>query len=994
MIRIAIVALALLVGCERSANTTPDTSQSNKLAPANSSQSVQPKKLTRDERLETADQLMSQGQAQEAADTLLPILISNPADVEVVFQLANIQASQGKLADAVDLLSGIPEDHPEAGLPAIGQSADWQMALERYEAAEQGYRKILNAVPAASNAHRQLAYLYNRQGRRHEAATHIRELCKLGNIKQDELHALMVIGHAIFNDPNEPAPNDRPYFPIGPAAQARVFYTAGRFQKAVETLDDEVQRPDVKPSVLAFYGLLASEAQDDARFKWWKSAVNESTQNYAEFWAALGADLLGKQEFEPAIRALAEAIDRDPTDANSMRRINQALTAIGENALAEKWMDRYVRQREVTLASNKIGESQTPPLDLYETVCTGLEALDRPLEAVTWRLFQSLQERKSQDALQSLDRVRKKIIASETSFPSQQQRLCGLELETYALPKLDFSSQGSPTLPKQAASTFVATKAVFEDVAESVGLSHTYQVAAEEQPFRFALFQSLGGGAAALDYNRDGWVDVFLAQGGVAPKNGEAKESNLLYSNQDGRFSDVTMVSQLVDRRYSIGVTSGDWNQDGFPDLVVNDIGRKLLLINNGDGTFARTEFDVDPKLEILASSVAMGDVTGDQLPDLVALHYVKDASMLDRPEVGDDGNILTVSPASFVPGVDQITVNGGDGSMKPVLVSDTEKAKSTGLGVVIANWDSKPGNDIFVGNDIRPNHLWVRGDGNTWTDVAPIRGCAYGHGGTSTASMGIAVADFDRNGFQDIHITNFYQESASLFMNREGNFQDRCVQFGIQRDSSSVLGFGCQAIDYDNDSLPDLAVTNGNIEKAPGEPLEQSPQLFANTGKKFALTPVRDSSNYWQGKYLGRGMMRFDFDQDGKEDLLVTHLGKPTALIANRTPNQNHYLTIQLVGVTNERDAVGTKITITAGDLTRSAWLVGGDGYLCRNEATIHFGLGSKTTIDELVVTWPSGTTQAFHDLDTDARVMIVENSSSLFQFDHPSKVNLIEGD
>ncbi len=936
----------------------------------------------RERAIVSADRLIKDGKSQEAVAQLQRVLLTDPEDAEVLFRLARVHADSGDLIAAVKLLDSIPEDHPQAGLPALGQAADWYMQLEQYDQAEARYQKVLARADGFAVAHRQLAYLYNRQGRRHEAAVHLRALCRLGNIQQDELHALMVLSHAIFEDPNKSPTSDRPYYPIGPVARARMLYTASRYQEAIEELDELVQAGEAPASVVAFYGLLAIESQDIERFQWWLTRADASVQQFAEYWAAVGAHLLSERRFEEAVRALAEALDRDPTDIASMRRINQALTALGKHDEAERWIDRYVIQRDVTLASNAIGESSEKALESYATVADGLDQLHRPLEAMTWRLFEAFHRQASREEIEALNRRRAALFDSEEAFPDPSDRLCGIDARRYPMPVLEIPEQALASLPASRGSEIESyAPPKFEDIASQVGLNHTYRIASQVQPFRFALYQSLGGGVAVLDYNLDGLVDVYLAQGGADPPSMVGEYSNALMQNRGTRFMDVASSAGVTDFRYSVGVTSGDWNQDGFGDLVIANIGNKVLLINNGDGTFQRREFDQDPEHQVLTSSVAMGDVTGDALPDLVALHYVEDAAMLNRPELDDNGQVLTVSPASFEPGTDRILRNDGRGGMISSKVSDSPQAPSTGLGVVVADWDGKPGNEIFVGNDVRPNHLWSRSaNSDQWTDVAALSGCAHGHGGIATASMGIAVADFDGNGLQDIHITNFYLEPVSLFMNRGTVFEDRCVQYKLHRDSSSVLGFGCQAIDYNNDGRPDLAVTNGNIEQAPGEPLQQSPQFFVNLGNEFGLSDVDDPSGYWQGEYLGRCMARLDFNSDGRQDLLITHLDSPSALLVNQTETTNHWLTVQLVGVQSERDAIGAEVQVHAGDKVWTNWIVGGDGYLCHNEPTVSFGLGEATRVDKIVVTWPNKNQQTFNDLPADQRLLLIETDPQAF--------------
>ena len=928
--------------------------------------------------LNRAAQLAEAGNLDAATAALQRILVSDPTNVEVLFRLAQIRFQRGDLETAIELLDAIPANDPDAGLPALGQSADWCLEAGRYAEAERRYRDVLARVPNAVVAHRQLAFLLNRQGRRHEAVPHLRSLCQLGDIRQDELHALLVIGHAIFEDPNQPVAEDgaRHYWPIGAVAEARMLFTASQFSDALAALEETVSAESVLPSVMAFYGLLAIESQDEAKFRWWLSRCDEAVRGYSEYWSAIGASLVNERKFEEAAHALLRAIDLDPTDLASMRRMNQTLQALKRDEEAERWVDRYVAQRNATLASNSIGETSEVKFEDFETVATNLESLGRPLEAVTWRLFGAFYRQDDQQVLKDLNQRRKELASSSDAFPDQAIRLEKMSILDFPEPTLEVAVGEVLPFPESTAkSEETYPKPRFENIAGRLGLDHAYRVASQPQSYRFALYQSLGGGVAVLDYDLDGQPDLYLAQGGTEPPKMRASISNLFFRQVDGEIESIGSESGTEEYLYTVGVTAGDWNQDGFQDLVLANIGNQVLLINNGDGTFRREEFEPDPENANLVSSVAMGDLSGDSIPDLVSLYYVEDPAMLARPELSEDGNVLTVSPASFTPGIDRLTINDGAGGLLSQRISESDSHASTGLGVVIADWNGKPGNEIFVGNDIRANHLWARSESTSqWSELAALAGCAHGHGGIATASMGIAVADFDQSGTLDIHIANFYQEPVSLFMNRGGAFEDRAIQYKLHQPSLQVLGFGCQAIDYNNDGRSDLVVTNGNIEKAPGEPLEQSPQFFINRGGEFRLLDVEEPSNYWQGKYLGRGMARLDFNRDGQMDLMITHLGAPTALLLNETHAGNNWLQVQLVGTQSERDAIGAKVVVTLSGKEHVQWMVGGDGYLCRNDPLLHFGLGEEVLVESVEVIWPNGVTETFGGMEANQRLLLIE--------------------
>jgi hypothetical protein len=249
---------------------------------------------------------------------------------------------------------------------------------------------------------------------------------------------------------------------------------------------------------------------------------------------------------------------------------------------------------------------------------------------------------------------------------------------------------------------------------------------------------------------------------------------------------------------------------------------------------------------------------------------------------------------------------------------------------------------------------------------------------------MGVAAGDLNGNGSLDLHVTNFQNESVSLYVNEQGFFQDRNVQFDLARPSASVLGFGTQALDYDNDGTLDLVVANGHIEKAVdlNAPFFQPAQLFRNVGGRFELMEVADDSGYWQRDHVGRALAKLDFDRDGRQDFVVTHVGETSALLLNRTESTNHWFQLEIVGAVSERDAIGSRVVVRNGDVELTEWLNAGDGFLCRNEPLLSFGVGNALSLDEVVIHWPSGKRQIFRDVKADQRYLLVEGQAELFPF------------
>ncbi len=944
----------------------------------------------REDPFDRIDQLIQGGDLSEATRLLRHHLVAQPDDAQALFRLASLLAESGDLAQSIELLNTIPLSHPDAGLPALGQTADWCFQLEQYEVAEQKYLQLLELAPDAVLARRQLAYLLNRQGRRHEAAVHVRVLCEIGDIQQDELHSLVVLTNAMYDDPKQQVHGtSRPYWPIGASGQARHLMNQQLYVEASETLRPVVEGGDVPPAVLALYLRILIEAQDDNGFRRWLSKSTDSVQQFSDYWAALGTYLLIECRFEEAAKALGEAVDRDPTDLISIGRLRQALFALSQDSLAEKWEVRWRKTRDILRVNNRVSAAELPDPDLIGDLALRLHELDFKLQAILWKSIEAAVRGLPIEVQQELNVDRERLLKSNDAFPNQEERLCGMDLKKYSRPDLKRITplENESVAGKGAVADHdsirndVPVIPQFINVATEVGLSHSFSVAAKPQESGFAIYQILGAAIAVLDYDLDGASDFYLGQGAADPPSFYADASNVFYRNVERKLIDVTMPSGTGEFRYSTGITSGDWNQDGFQDLAVANLGGDVLLINNGDGTFRSQMLSTDESLTRVPTSMAMADVTGDHLPDLFQLAYVDDNNIAKRPTRDSQGLVISsLVPTDFRLGKDRLIANSEDGTASLQSWDDGELHNATGLGVVVANLDETLGNEIFIGNDLHPNQLWQRNvSTGVWSEVALPLGCAYGFTGNATASMGITTGDFDANGTLDFHITNFQDDASSLFLLANGVYRDRNHQFQINASSRAVLGFGTQSIDFDNDGRLDIVVTNGHVEDETQSEaaFEQPPQLFRNMDGHFQLVEVSDASGYWSSRHLGRALARIDFNRDGKMDYLVTHLEAQTALLINQTDSQNHWLQLQLVGTQCERDAIGARVRVKTGDKESYHWVTAGDGYLCRNELVLQIGLGQMTQIDEMVIEWPSGTVQTIRNISADRRMLVIENEA-----------------
>ena len=957
-----------------------------------------PEDLTRreseDQELSVAEasQLINQGRLEAASRLLTRLLVIRPNDVQVIFLSARLSAQKGNLPQAISLLGEIPQDHPEAGLPALGQAAEWCFMLERYQEAEENYRKLLAASPDFVPALRQLAFLLNRQGRRQEASALIRRLCELGDVLQDELHSLVALRDAMYHDSEDSSiQNDDPavryYYPIGPYGQARKAFQEQEFQQVMELLKPSIQKSQAPASMVALFGRAACEQQDDQAVQWWREQGLDGQDEFADYWATLGTLELQNQRYDSAVRALAEALRRDGTDMESMSRMRQALGSLGKTEEAKRWFDRWTDTRAVLDANNLVAATTVPDPMAVEKLGEGLEQMDRKIEAVMWRAVTANSEA-STEQLSELNQVHQQLVRTQQAFPGLTSLWCGIDFHIYPLPNRPEAGVSGSTqrLSVEPDRESKVVPPAFENVASSVGLSHTYRVAEQPLERHYSIHQTLGGGVAVLDYDLDGWADLYFAQGGCGSPTFRGRLANQLYRNQATDLKDVSEACYASVRQYTLGVAVGDWNQDGFPDLAIANIGTCQLLTNNGDGTFSRRSLETQANFERVASSICIADVTRDGLPDVVQVGYVDDPGFLAKAPLDNQGHVsITVAPGNFDGAVDCLFENLGDGEFSYRELTAVAEAR-TGLGVVVADFDGQPGNEVFIGNDSLPNRLWKLGRDlqDEWqqTDLASVLGCAYGFSGGATGAMGIAVGDFDHDTKMDFHITNYENESSNLYLRRGDAFQDRNRQYQLDAISRDLVGFGTQAIDYDNDTDLDLVIANGHLDDATSirGGFAQPLQFLCNRARRFEVLEVSDSTGYWNQLHVGRSLAVLDYDRNGMTDVVMTNIEQPSALILNRTDTSHHWLQVELVGTSVDREAIGAELMVTGSRGTRHAWNVAGDGYLSSNEECVSFGLGSDERVMRLSIRWPDGTEQDFTDLAADQRVLVIQGQADVY--------------
>ncbi len=550
---------------------------------------------------------------------------------------------------------------------------------------------------------------------------------------------------------------------------------------------------------------------------------------------------------------------------------------------------------------------------------------------------------------------------------------------------------------------------IFKDISEKAGLTAwTHKMGTPQKPY---ILETTGSGVCLLDYDHDGWLDIYLVNGSTYDAlNGKAEPPHaaLFHNNHDGTFTNVANIAGVTNDRWGFGCAVGDYDNDGWPDLYVTNYGKNRLYHNNHDGTFTDVAETAGVTLGNWSTGPSFGDYDGDGLLDLFVPGYIhwdfKDVPSSDSKEAANGfcvfrGAHVMCGPRGLPGEPDHLFHNNGDGTFTDVSVEAgvNDKVHNYGFSSTFVDVNNDGKVDLVVADDSTPSYLYLnKGDG-TFEDASFYSGFALNQDARETANMGLAVGDYKNNGLVDLYTGTFSDDYKPLFENvGNGNFQEIAPQMGMAEPTYPFLTWAAEFIDYDNDGWKDIFLANGHVypqvdQHNWGTSFAERPLLFHNIdhGKKFKLIPPVEGTGL-ADVIPARGAAFGDLFNNGKIDVVINCIDHTPVLLLNVSPDHNHWVELQLVGnAKSPRDAIGATVYVTADGMRQRGDVMSGGSYESSNDQRLHFGLGQATVVNDVEIHWPNGPVEHVKLPSVD-RIFMVEEGKGVV----PSVYNQIAKD
>lgn len=921
----------------------------------------------------------------EEAEALLSQAPDHPAYIALAAEAAAVRSQNHR---AMELYRKLPRDGGRWEFLAEYGLARRAHVLGQVQAAERHLRRCLSLWPDHLDANHRLGHLLQVEGRTWEAESVFFGQILRGKCRGDELLGAATT-ERYFRAEDRLERLSQTTTPPDPSmrlAEARRLIFSNRTAEAERLLRSVIDVRSDLGEAQGRLGRIIYDRADAVEFIQWRGSLADEARNHPEVWFVQGLQARRLGQVRGAVYCFLKTLERSPNHLGANLQIAGALEQVGLAEAAQEFSRRGELLAKLDGWLNRLRSDADEKL--MEQVAGVLGELGRYWEAAGWSYVTTQMDVPQEVPRRELRRWL--ALARGTVTPNAPKLLPArlLSLHDFDPPRWQGSS---PAAAREPMAVVDPSYWAITDDAEKLGIRLTYYEGTTETNRLEHIFNVMGGGLGVIDYDLDGWPDLYFAQANNWRNPAPQPENvdRLLRNAQGNPFQDVTADAGLGDMDFSHGVTVGDFDQDGFADLHVGNKGPNRLYRNQGDGTFADVTNASGVGGGEWSTSGVFADFSGDGLPDLYVLNY----SLLDEATRKEcyksSGELMACTPGVLTAEFDRCYLNLGDGRFRDI--SETcgiRVPNGRGLGVVVWDYFGDGRLGLFIANDTSQNFFFVnQGVDSTgapiFVEESVVRGVAFDAEGKAQASMGVAAGDLDHNGQLDLFVTTFENESKTLFsLGSDGFFQDLTRKYELRDSGFSMLGFGSQFADLNGDGFEDLIVTNGHVDQATSGNDRLPTQVFRNeSGRRFVEVPAEKLGPFFARRHLGRGLARLDWNRDGRSDVAISHLHEPAALLTNlgRTPGM-HPLVIRLIGRRGCREPTGATVVVKSAAWESKRLQTAGDGFLVTNERKMAFCVPDNNALVHIAVRWPGGNSQVWEECPGDGEVLLIEGDPRVF--------------